>query len=118
MFTFRDIELLWVPDGGGTKVAYELAIRRRLFARPRPVYTLYMGVSLKEVEALVDALEPTDQVRLLQYLVPLLADAVLAGESDRADVKGAWREFRRVGDRLAAASNGDSITQAISDMRR
>jgi len=77
-----------------------------------------MAVTLKDVEAMVDTLGPTDQVRLLQYLVPRLADAVLAGESERPDAVGAWREFRRVGERLAATSNGESITQTISDMRR
>ena len=82
------------------------------------VYTLFMAVSLKEVEALADALETTVQVRQLQYLVPRLADAVLAGESDRPDAAGAWREFRRVGGRPAAASHGESTTRAISDMRQ
>ena len=77
-----------------------------------------MAVSLKEIEALVDALGPADQLRLLQYLVPRPADAVLAGEPDRVDAADAWREFRRVGERLAATSNGESITQTISDMRR
>jgi hypothetical protein len=77
-----------------------------------------MAHTLEEVEAMIDALEPTDQVRLLQYLVPRLADAVLAGSSARTDADAAWREFRRVGERLAAASNGESITQSISDMRR
>ena len=67
---------------------------------------------------MVDALEPMDQVRLLQYLVPRLTDAMLAGNAGRTDADSAWREFRRVGDRLAATSNGESITQAISDMRR
>ncbi|MBI5762899.1 MAG: hypothetical protein HZA51_05160 [Planctomycetes bacterium] len=67
---------------------------------------------------MVDALEPTDQVRLLQYLVPRLAQAVLAGESNHIDAGGAWQEFRQVGERLAATSNGESITQTISDMRR
>jgi hypothetical protein len=77
-----------------------------------------MAASLKEVEAMVDALAATDQVRLLEYLVPRVADALLAGEPDRAGADRAWREFRRVGERLAAAPNGQSITQAISDMRR
>jgi hypothetical protein len=77
-----------------------------------------MAVSLQEVEAMVDALGPTDQMRLLEYLVPRLTGAPLANESSEADASKSWREFRRVGERLAAASNGQSITQAISDMRR
>jgi len=67
---------------------------------------------------MVDALAAADQVRLLQYLAPRVADAVGASERDRAGAENAWREFRSVGERLAAAGNGQSITQAISDMRR
>jgi len=77
-----------------------------------------MAASLKEVEALVDALEATDKVRLMQYLIPQLAEAMLAAEPDRHGAENAWQEFRRVGDRLAATSNGQSITQVITDMRR
>jgi len=77
-----------------------------------------MAASLKEIETLVDELATTDQVRLLQYLVPRLADAVLAGNSDRSGADNAWLEFRRVGQRLAATSNGQSLTQTLSDMRR
>jgi len=77
-----------------------------------------MAASLKEVEAMVDALPARDQARLLEYLAPRVADAALASRLDRAGADGAWREFRRVGERLAASSNGKSITQAITDMRR
>jgi hypothetical protein len=77
-----------------------------------------MAVSLQEVEAMVDALGPMDKVRLLEYLVPRLTGAVLAGEQSEIDTAKAWQDFRRVGERLAATSNGQSITQAISDMRR
>lgn len=80
--------------------------------------TLPTAVTLKDVEAMVDALGSQDRLRRLQYLVPRLSDAVPAGEPDRADGADAWREFRRVGERLAATSNGESITRAISDMRR
>lgn len=76
-----------------------------------------MAASLKEIEAMVDALETTDQVRLLQYLLPRLADTVQTDKADHAGADSAWQEFRRVGERLAATANGQSITQAISDMR-
>jgi hypothetical protein len=77
-----------------------------------------MAVSLREVEAMVDALGPADQVRLLQYLVPRLADAVLSEGPSGDDGERAWQEFRRVGRRLASMPAGSSVTQAISDMRR
>jgi hypothetical protein len=77
-----------------------------------------MAVSLKEVEAMVDALGPMDQMRLLEFLLPRLTEAVIAHVPAGSDAATAWREFRRVGERLAASSNGQSITQAVSDMRR
>lgn len=73
---------------------------------------------------MVDALPPTDQVLLLRFLVPRLADAMLAGghgggESGAAE---AWREFRRIGERLAAIPSGSpggaSLTQAVTEGRR
>ena len=77
-----------------------------------------MAISLKEVEAMVDALETSDQVRLLRYLVPRLADAVLSAEIPAGSADSAWQDFRRIGERLAAAPSGQSITQSIGDMRR
>jgi hypothetical protein len=77
-----------------------------------------MAASLKEVEAIVDALAPSDQASLLAYLLPRVANAMRAGEGNRADGGSAWKEFRAVGQRLASTLNGQSITQAVSDMRR
>jgi hypothetical protein len=80
-----------------------------------------MAVSLEQIEAMVDELAPTDQVRLLQYLVPRLADALLTRDASRdktPHVGDAWLEFRRVGDRLAAMPIAESLTRAISDLRR
>jgi hypothetical protein len=37
-----------------------------------------MAVSLHEIEEMIHALEPKDQIRLLQYLVPRLAEAILS----------------------------------------
>jgi hypothetical protein len=75
---------------------------------------------LQTVEGLVDQLNVDDQVRLLQYLAPRIAGAVLrrtesAGASDEA-----WRRFRRIGEKLASTSTpgANSLTQALSDMRR
>jgi hypothetical protein len=77
-----------------------------------------MAASLKEIEAMVDALAPTDQARLLQYLAPRVACPFPAAEPDRPNAISAWQEFRRVSERLAATSNGQSLTQAITDMRQ
>lgn len=77
-----------------------------------------MAVSLREVEVLIDSLAATAQVLLLQYLIPRLAETMRTMEPDRAGTENAWQEFRRVGERLAATSNGQSITQTITDMRR
>jgi hypothetical protein len=77
-----------------------------------------MVASLKEVEALVDSLAKADQVRLLQYLLPRVADVVGGSATAGSGGEDAWLEFRRVGERLAATENGESITQSITDMRR
>jgi hypothetical protein len=79
-------------------------------------YNICMAVSLKEAEVTVDALEPRDQIQLAQYLFSRLAEAALANE--RPTAEQAWREFRRVGEQLAAAPSTESATQLISDMRR
>jgi hypothetical protein len=77
-----------------------------------------MAVSLKEVEAIVDALAPSDQASLLVYLLPRVAKAGRASDGNRVGDASAWQEFRVVGQRLAADVSGQSITQAVSDMRR
>lgn len=78
-----------------------------------------MPATLREVEAMVDALDPTDQIRLLTYLAPRIAMGVLGPKQETMDAATAWREFRAVGERLASLSGkGESITQAVSNMRR
>lgn len=77
-------------------------------------YTSVMDASLKQIEAMVDALGPQDRARLLQYLIPRIGER----EVKHGSGEQAWEEFRRVGSRLAATSNGESITQAITDSRR
>jgi hypothetical protein len=96
--------------------AAEPLTRRAIW--PLQAYTSPMGVTLKDIEAMVDALGSEDRHRLLQYLLPRLTDTGTAGEPVSADLDRAWHEFRRVGERLAATSNGVSITRAITDMRR
>jgi hypothetical protein len=77
---------------------------------------LGMAVSLKEVEVMVEALDARDQIQLVQYLFPRLAEAALANE--RPSSEQAWREFRRVGERVAAIPPIASATEMISEMRR
>jgi hypothetical protein len=72
---------------------------------------------LLTVEHLVDELGIAERVRLLQYLAPRIAEALAAKPASAPDA--AWQLFREVGAELAAGSvAGESMTQAVSDMRR
>ena len=72
---------------------------------------------LLAVEHLVDELGLAERVRLLQYLAPRIAEAFAAKPASAPGA--AWRLFREVGAELAAGSVvGESMTQAVSDMRR
>lgn len=78
--------------------------------------------SLREIEASIEELNLPDQVRLLQYLTPRIAGAVLRSEanSSASDANGAWLRFRALGERLAATSvaGAPSLTDAVSQLRR
>lgn len=78
--------------------------------------------TLGEIKASVEKLDIPDQVRLLEYLTPRIASAVLASSlSDpQADPESAWRRYRSLGHRLAATSVGaaPSLTDSVSQMRR
>lgn len=78
--------------------------------------------TLAQIQASVEQLDLADQVRLLEYLTPRIAGAVLAswGAGDAADAEAAWRHFRDVGRRLAATSvpGAATLTDAVSHMRR
>ena len=67
----------------------------------------------------MEQLDLADQVRLLEYLTPRIAGAVLASRG-ACDAEDAWRRFRDVGRRLAATSapGGATLTDAVSHMRR
>lgn len=78
-------------------------------------------LTLGEIKASVEKLDLPDQVRLLEYLTPKIAGAVLATRSNsEADIQEAWRRYRSAGERLGAASaNGaPSLTDTVSQMRR
>ena len=77
---------------------------------------------LGEIKASVEKLDLPDQVRLLEYLTPRIAGAVLASapNASAVDAEDAWRRYRSLGERLAATSIGGapSVTEAVSQMRR
>jgi hypothetical protein len=82
---------------------------------------------LSEIEASITELDLADQVRLLQYLAPRIAGAVLKTQQEsRRDIQAGpsgedpWRRFQALGNRLAATSvaGAPSLTDAVSQMRR
>jgi uncharacterized protein (DUF2236 family) len=75
--------------------------------------------NLETIESLVNTLEIGDQVRLLQYLAPRIADAVLPRSVSIPNTDEAWIRFRKAGKKVAAAASGSaSLTQALGDSRR
>ena len=83
-----------------------------------------MTTALEQAQQLVDQLTPLEQVRLLEYLTPRIAQAVVQMPSDRSTSKpayaAAWQEFFRAGDALAATDTPEltTLTAAVIDMRR
>jgi len=78
--------------------------------------------TLHEIEASIDRLNVHDQARLLQYLAPKVASAMLSTEDSQVsqDPATAWARYREVADSLAATSvpGAASLTESISEMRR
>jgi hypothetical protein len=78
------------------------------------------ATKLYAAERLVDELDPADRVRLLQYLAPRIAEAVLpppSAPSGTADES--WERFWTVGAQIAALDKGGkSMTEMVSEMRR
>ena len=78
--------------------------------------------TLGEIEASIDQLDLSDQVRLLQFLAPKIAEAVLTPppSASEQDPNAAWLRYRALGDRLAATSvaGAASLTEEVSKMRR
>jgi hypothetical protein len=80
--------------------------------------------TLDEVKRLADNLAPLDQVRLIEHLVPRLAQVVAeaqypapAGSGDRAD---AWEAFLRAGEQLAQRDLPEmsTLTAGVLSARR
>lgn len=78
--------------------------------------------TLGEIKASVEKLDLPDQVRLLEYLTPRIASAVLASapNASMVDAQDTWRRYRSLGERLAATSvsGAPSVTEAVSQTRR
>lgn len=76
--------------------------------------------TLEQVQHLVDTLNLGDQVRLLEYLTPRIAQAVLSEEAMPTAGEDAWDTFFRLGDEIAAedARGQDSLTHTLIQMRR
>jgi hypothetical protein len=80
---------------------------------------------LSEIEALIEALDLEDQARLLQFLTPRIAGAILS-EGSATDIQpsrktnAAWHAYRAAGDRLAKTSTpgSTSVTEAVNQSRR
>jgi hypothetical protein len=77
-----------------------------------------MCLSIREIEALVDSLPQAERARLLEYLKPLVESTPSPASSESCP--SAWRQFREVGDRLAASSSpgAASVTKTLTDARR
>lgn len=78
--------------------------------------------TLNEIKESVEKLDLPDQVRLLEYLTPKIASAVLtsARTTSQTEADSAWRRYRSVGERLAATSvhGAPSLADTVSQMRR
>lgn len=79
--------------------------------------------TLDQVQHLVDQLTPLDQVRLLEYLTPRIAQVVASispSSNSLPTHADAWKEFFRIGDALAAGDKPgmETLTSAVLTMRR
>jgi hypothetical protein len=77
--------------------------------------------TLIQVQHLVDELSPLEQVRLLEYLTPRIAQAISSRQAAQdGGEAGAWEEFFRLGEALAAEDRPgqETLTAAVLGMRR
>jgi hypothetical protein len=77
---------------------------------------------LRQIETMVESLEPPELARLLEFLAPRVARCVTRepGASASRPGEDAWAAFFRTADELSrmAPARVTSTTQAVSDMRR
>lgn len=82
------------------------------------------AATLDEVKRLADDLAPMDQVRLIEYLVPRLAQAVAEAQHAASGVPrqctDAWEVFLRLGENLAHSDRPEmsTLTAAVLSSRR
>lgn len=82
------------------------------------------ATTLDEVKRLADDLAPMDQVRLIEYLVPRLAQAVAEAQHPAPVViqqrTDAWELFLRLGEGLAHGDRPEmsTLTAAVLSSRR
>jgi hypothetical protein len=79
--------------------------------------------TLDQVQQLVDQLSPLEQVKLLEYLTPRIARAVVqqSGTSvAHTQYQDAWAELFRIGEMIAASDPSDTptLTSTVLSMRR
>ncbi len=80
--------------------------------------------TLDEVKRLAENLAPLDQVRLIEYLVPRVAQAVAeaqrAASTEPQERAKAWGEFLRLGEDLAHGDRPEmcTLTAALLASRR
>lgn len=77
---------------------------------------------LDQVEQLVDQLSPLEQVKLLEYLTPRIARAVVqqpGASVAHTQYQEAWADLFRVGEAIMAsdADDGPTLTSAVQSMR-
>ncbi len=83
-----------------------------------------MTTTLEQAQQLIDRLSPLEQVRLLEYLTPRIAQAVADIQPDQLALNlaytAAWQEFFRAGEMLISTDtpNQATLTAAVIDMRR
>jgi hypothetical protein len=83
-----------------------------------------MTASLDQVQRLVDKLSLLEQVRLLEYLMPRIVQAVANSppvpSANGLTLADAWQAFFSIGDALAASDRPEmpTLTQTVQLMRR
>ena len=75
------------------------------------------SMTLSLVQQLVDRLSVGEQAQLLAYLAPKVAGIVTSAEAAPSE-STTWDEFFAQGEALLADSSDQSMTEAVTTMRR
>lgn len=78
---------------------------------------------LDQVQHLVDQLSPLEQVKLIEYLTPRIARAVVQQSTSsgaNAQYEAAWEDLFRIGTTIATSDTPESatLTATVVAMRR